>query len=185
MTEEPVGLIGASYRSGTQWLYFNFKDAYRDHCRVMHEAELELMVFWPGIHIGFRVAAHAKKLKYIWPEVPLIHITRHPVDMAISAMRKGYKRWDIAIQQWYEIHMNLVEAEPAKRYQIENIWADPQPNLAEMAEIFSLPRRDFAWADRRVDQSSHYIAEHQVPDRAEIVLPAEVRDLATEFGYKC
>jgi hypothetical protein len=146
-----VGFLPSVFRSGSQWLYYSFKDAYPE-IRVHHEAHIEIMLGWPGLALGFKAAEWADVLKQSYgAEAPMILVVRDPVEVAISAHQQGIKRVDIALQQWVNLNQNVLEQNPLAVYRIEDIWADPN-NLHDIARMLGLPFRAdlLAYAGKKI-----------------------------------
>jgi hypothetical protein len=176
---EFLGFLPSLYRSGSQWLYYSFKDAYPE-LRVHHEADMEIMLGWPGLAVGFKVAQWADVIReYYGPETPIILLVRHPLDVARSAHRSGIRRGDIAIQHWTELNQHVLDQDPLAVYKIEDIWADPN-NLHDIARMLGLPfRKELTrWANHRIGQS-----KHNVPGAGGWKLTPKARELARLFQY--
>lgn len=170
-------LLATTYRSGSQWLYYSFKDAYREDIHVFHEPPIELMTDFDGIYVGFTVAKWAEAYKEWRPRTPLVHVVRHPVAVAQSAHFVKFKRWDIALQHWVELHRSVQRAKPNLTLKIEDIWAEPEL-LHSIAGTFGLPMREKLtfYEGKPIGESN--------PEHLDIKLTPEAAELAQELGYE-
>ena len=179
--DKPVGLIGTTWRSGSRWLFFSFRDAYKDILAVHSEAPIDAEWCDPGLNIGWPIFRDLEEYDKTWGPLPLVHVTREPVAVVISALRYGLAESPLAaLARWYMTHETLFAARPPyMRLQIEDLWRYPKL-LYTISNFFGLPQReDLLW----------YSKKPIGPSTVEITVPAfevpqKVQDLAVLLGYE-
>lgn len=175
-----VGLIATTWRGGSKWLYYRFRDTYPE-IQVHHEAPEDVMYVKPGLNIGWPIARDLPLYREDFGDLPLVHIVRDPISMAVSGLRQGFvETIQDALDSWVAIHERILnECGPYyHRLKAEDLWNEPT-RLYSIAQFLGLPQREsLAQADNRTGASE-----------AEITIPAfqvssKVQVLGEYFGYE-
>ena len=175
-----VGLIATTWRGGSTWLYYRFRDTYPE-IQVHHEAPMEVMIARPGLNIGWPIARDLPAYRQEFGDIPLVHIVRDPIAMAVSGLRQGLvETIEAALDSWFMIHERILMEHGVYylRLKAEDLWADPT-RLYRIAQFFELSlHKGLSDSDGRTDASAQAVT---IPA---FVVPSRVQVLGEYFGYE-
>ncbi len=175
-----VGLIATTWRGGSTWLYHRFRDTYPE-TQVHHEAPADVMYVRPGLNIGWPIARDLPLYRADFGSLPLVHIIRDPIAMAVSGLRQGFTETiGDALSCWVAIHERVLDecGSYYRRFRAEDLWDDPT-KLYTIAGFLGLPQREeLAKADSRIGASE---VEMTIPA---FEVPSRVQVLGEYFGYE-
>ena len=152
-----IVLVGSTYRCGTQWLTWLINEYYSDVAISLHEP-LGQSYLWRKksdravqnhflairefeqtyIETGWSSFKVIPWFQEEFDNLRLIHLVRHPVDVAMSAKRVGLDTFEKALERWMEVNEELLSLPTHGLWKVESLWRYGSV-LRDFLGAFNLP----------------------------------------------